>query len=214
MSDAFKDSLNKDVDKYLFGLLPPRDAVLVRMEAHAVENGFPFIGALVGELLELLAKTVQARRVFELGSGFGFSALHFARALPDTGKVICTDGDPHNARLAAGFFRDAGLEHKLGFHVGDAVSILQQTDGPFDIILMDIDKEGYPDAFRAAWPRVRTGGLFIADNLLWQGRVLGDDDAPSTRGVREFTSLLYATPDAQTSILPLRDGVSVTLKTA
>jgi len=79
---------------------------------------------------------------------------------------------------------------------------------------MDIDKHEYPDGFRAAWPKIRTGGLFIADNLLWHGKVWSDDESASTRGVRELARLLYAAKNAQTTIIPIRDGVSVTLKTA
>ena len=213
-SGYFKDSLNEQIDRYLLNCLPPRDPLLWRMEEYAVARGFPFIGPLVGELLEILARSINAQRVFEMGSGFGFSAMHFARVLPEGGKVYCTDGDPENEKQARQFFHDAGLTHKLEFHVGDAGEILDRTTGTFDIILMDIDKEQYPSGFRRAWPRLRVGGLFIADNLLWHGRVLTDDDQPTTRGVQELTSLLFATPGARTTILPLRDGVSITLKTA
>jgi predicted O-methyltransferase YrrM len=206
--------MKDEVSPYLLSLLPERDELLQKMERYARERGFPFIGPLVGEMLSILAKSIQARSVFELGSGFGFSAVHFARALPSDGKVICTDGSEENAKKAHEFFREGGLLDKIEFCVGDAVESLAKYPGPFDIVLMDIDKEGYPDGFRAAWPKLRAGGLFIADNLLWDGLVMTDDDKPSTRGIREFTRLLYSTPNAQTTILPLRDGVSVTLKTA
>lgn len=213
MGDYFDNSLNKQVDTYLLSLLPERDPVLQKMEQHALTRGFPFIGPLVGPVLSLLAKSIHARSVFELGSGFGFSAVHFARALPSDGKVICTDGDAENATVARQFFIEAGVSDRVEFRVGDAVSILKEYPGPFDIILMDIDKHGYPDGFRAAWPKLRVGGLFIADNLLWHGKVWSDDPSPTTQGVRELTKLLYSTKNAQTVILPLRDGVSVTLKT-
>ena len=212
MGDYFRDSVVKQVDEYLLSLLPERDPVLQKMERYALERNFPFIGPLVGPLLSLLAKSVQAKTVFELGSGFGFSAVHFARALPADGKVICTDGDPDNARAAKEFFREAGVANRVEFRVGDAVTVLNEYAGPFDIILMDIDKEGYPDGFRAAWPKLRVGGLLITDNLLWHGRVWSDDDQPSTRGIREYTRLIYATANAKSVILPLRDGVAVTLK--
>ena len=214
MNDYLQNSISKQTDQYLLSLLPERDPVLQKMEEYALERKFPFIGPLVGQLLSLLAKSIHAKRVFELGSGFGFSAVHFARALPMDGKVICTDGDPENARAAQRFFAEAGLSDRIEFRVGDAVSVLSEYQGPFDIVLMDIDKEGYPEGFRAAWPKVRVGGLFIADNLLWHGKVWSDDHAASTEGVRELTRLLYSTKNAQTTILPLRDGVAVTLKTS
>lgn len=117
--------------------------------------------------------------------------------------------------MAKLFFSEAKLTHKTEFLIGDAVESMSKFNGPFDIILMDIDKHGYPDGFRHAWPKLRTGGLFITDNMLWHGAVLSSEDqSPDTNGIRELTKLLYSTPHAQTTILPLRDGVSVTLKTA
>ena len=213
MDDILKESLNREIDRYLFDLLPPPDPVLAQMEKLALERGFPFIGLLVGNLLRLLTRAIGARRVFEFGSGFGYSAMHFARALPDDGMVVCTDGNSKNALTAEEFFRQAGLLHKLEFHVGDALEEMDKTKGLFDIMLMDVDKEQYPETFLKAWPRLRIGGLFVADNMLWHGRVLTDDDALSTRGIRELTRLLYSTPGATTTLIPLRDGVSVTLKT-
>ena len=213
MDGYLDESFHRETDRYLLSLLSPPDGVMARMEQYALSNHFPFIGPLAGNLLGILARTIEARRVFELGSGFGYSAIQFARNMPPDGKVICTDGDDENRMRAEKFFEEAGLTSKLEFHSGDAVTILNRFDGPFDIILMDIDKEGYPDGFRAAWPKLRIGGLFIADNLLWHGTVLSEDDQPSTRGIREFTKLIYTTPGAMTSVLPLRDGVSVTVKT-
>jgi predicted O-methyltransferase YrrM len=214
VGDYFDNSVSKTVDAYLLSLLPERDPVLQKMEEYALDRKFPFIGPLVGQLLSILTTSIHAKRIFELGSGFGFSAVHFARGLPAEGKVICTDGDPENAKAAQRFFAEAGLSDRIDFRVGDAVSVLSEYDGPFDIILMDIDKEGYPEGFRAAWPKLRVGGLFISDNMLWHGRVWSDDHAASTEGVRELTRLLYSTKNARTTILPLRDGVAVTLKTS
>ena len=214
MADVLDESIHREVDCYLLDLLPAPDPVLARMEKLALEREFPFIGPLVGHLLQLLTRAVGARRVLELGSGFGYSAMHFARALPEEGLVICTDGDSKNALAAEEFFREAGMLSKLEFHVGDALTEMDKTSGLFDVMLMDLDKESYPEGFQRVWPRLRVGGLFIADNLLWHGRVLTDDNQPSTRGVREFTRLIHQTPGAHTSIFPLRDGVSVTLKTA
>jgi predicted O-methyltransferase YrrM len=213
MADLLDESIHREVDCYLLNLLPAPDPVLARMEKLALERNFPFIGPLVGHLLELFTRAVGAKRVLELGSGFGYSAMHFARALPEDGLVVCTDGDSKNALAAEEFFREAGLLSKLEFHVGDALTEMDKTSGLFDVILMDVDKEGYPECFQRAWPRLRVGGLFIADNLMWDGRVLTGDDQPSTRGVREFTRLIHDIPGAHTCILPLRDGVSVTLKT-
>ncbi|MBU1707329.1 O-methyltransferase [bacterium] len=208
----FKNSAFSHVDKYLLSVMPDRDAVLMEMEALALDRGFPFIGPLVGEFLGILARAIKAKTCFELGSGYGFSTLHLARAMPPDGKVICTDDMEENARLAKQFFKQAGQSSKLEFRIGDALAILKEYKGPFDIILMDISKEDYPRGFEEAWPKLAVGGLFIADNLLRYGRVWEDNNEPATVGIRRFTEMLYNQPDAQTSILPLRDGVSVTMK--
>jgi caffeoyl-CoA O-methyltransferase len=212
LADDFMYSYSEQVDRYLTSVLPARDAVLTAMETHAIEAGFPHIGPLVGPFLQMLARAIGAKRIFEMGSGFGFSAVHFARAIPVDGRIVCTDGDADNARVAREYFAKAGVESQIEFRVGDAVSILAEYPGPFDIILMDIDKEGYPDGFRAAWPKVRPGGLFIADNMLWHGEVMIDSTKPTTLAIRELTRLLYAMPDALTTIVPLRDGVAVAMK--
>jgi predicted O-methyltransferase YrrM len=208
----FNNSAFPRVDEYLMKALPKRDSVLMEMEAYSLDQGFPFIGPLVGEFLGILARSIQAKTCFELGSGFGFSALHLARALPPDGKVVCTDGEKDNADLAKKFFKKAGQLSKLDFRVGDALTILKEYPGPFDIMLMDIEKKDYPHAFQEAWPKLAVGGLFIADNLLRDGRVWKKNREAATIGVRRFTKMLYALPNAKTTILPLRDGVSVTVK--
>ena len=207
-----KYSALPQVDEYLLKILPEREAVLMEMEALAIERGFAFIGPLVGEYLGLMASAIGAKTCFELGSGFGFSALHLARALPEGGKVICTDDMKENAELAKKFFTKAGQISKLEFRIGDALEIFNEYPGPFDIVLIDIHKEDYPRALEEAWPKIAPGGCFIADNLLWKGRVWEDNHEPSTVAIRRFTEMLYELPDAKTSILPLRDGVSLTMK--
>ena len=96
--------------------------------------------------------------------------------------------------------------------IGDALEIIDQTTGSFDIIYNDIDKDGYPQAFRKAIPRLHPGGLFITDNMLWLGRVVTDDDYPTTLGVKPLTRLLYNSTEVCTTIIPLPDGISVAVK--
>ena len=124
------------------------EPVLLEMEAEAVRRGFPIVGRNVGVTLEVLARSVGARRVMELGSGFGYSAYWFARAVGPGGEVHCTDGDPANAEAGASFLARAGLGDRVTYHVGDAVEQLSLLDGPFDVVFCDIDKTGYPDAWR------------------------------------------------------------------
>ncbi len=171
------------------------------------------MGPLVGRLLELCARAVRARRILELGSGFGYSALWLARGLEPDGTLLCVDGSAENAARAAEVFRRAGIAEKVRYEVDDALALLDRTAGPFDLIFNDIDKEQYPAALPKLLPRLRQGGLLLTDNLLWYGRVATEEPAaPSTRAVREYTRLLYASPELLTVILPLRDGVGVSLR--
>ena len=182
------------------------------MEARADRADFPIVGPLVGRLLWILARAIGARRVFEMGSGFGYSGLWFARALPRGGRVTLTDTSPERSRQARRYFQRARQADKMVFLVGDAMELVSQADGLFDLIFLDADKARYPLALRAALPKLRRGGVFIADNVLWFGRVLNRRPNAETSGILEFTRLIQTDQRLATSILPIRDGVSVSLK--
>ena len=191
------------------------EPLLAEMEALADQRGFPIVGRVVGSTLELLARSVGAGRVFELGSGFGFSAYWFSRAVSGAasgGQVFLTDTDAGNARQAEDFLTRAGLWGPCRFLVGDALAGLASTEGEFDVIYNDIDKEGYPAAWQAARSRVRVGGLYLCDNVLWSGKVATGNDEPSTRAIREHNQAIFADPDFTASIVPTRDGVLVALR--
>src|SRR5215212_8731667 len=166
------------VESYLTDLAKTEheDPVLVEMEARAAENRFPIVGRATGRFLELAARAVGARRVMELGSGYGYSAYWFARAVGEDGAVVCTDGDPENAKLAEGYLRTAGVWDRVRYRVGDALEGFAAEDGEFDVVYCDVDKLGYPDCWRAARDRVRVGGLYLCDNVIWSGHVATDTD--------------------------------------
>lgn len=217
------DILHPSINEYLLDIIPERDAVLTEMEAYARERRFPIIGPLVGRVLHQLVLLTNPKRVFEMGSGFGYSAYWMAKALrePDA-RIICTDGSQENAEQAAAYLARGGIAERIDYRVGNALEIIDETEGEFDIIYNDIDKDGYPEAFRKAIPRLRSGGLFITDNMLWMGRVVQDipEGVPeeqqwlheATRGVKELTRLLYSSPDMFTTLIPIRDGISVAVK--
>ncbi len=201
-----------EIERYIEGLFVDPDPVLQEIERLGKVKKFPIVGPQVGRVLYLLAKLAGAKNIFEMGSGFGYSAYWFARALPAGGKVYQTEGSPENSKLARDFFKRAGLEKKAEFLVGDGVKLIDQVKGTFDIIFIDIDKENYPAAFKKAAPRLRKGGLLIADNLLWFGKVLEDTDEPETLGIKEFTRLLFRDSEFFATVLPIRDGVGVGYK--
>lgn len=204
------DIVDPNIDRYLHDLANPSDPVLREMEVVAVEQGFPIVGPQVGTLLHLLARTISAHRVLELGSGFGYSAYWFARAVGPNGQVILTEGSDERARMALEFLRRGGFADRVTIVVGDALEIAERIGGQFDIVFNDIDKDQYPRALERALAVLRPGGLLISDNMLWSGAVL--DSGPreaSTRGVQELTRMLYASPELETILLPIRDGVTV-----
>lgn len=215
MDKYTKESINSSIDQYLLNVLPQRDDLMSRMEQYGLERGFPFVGPLAGNLLAMLASSINAKRIIDLGSGFGFSALHMARVIPEDGVVFCADDNEENRSVALKYFEEAGVAYKIKYHLGDAFDLFDIASTELDLVFCDINKEKYPDAFKLAWPRIRKGGYFVADNMLWHGRVLtSEDQQPSTQGIRELTRLLYSTANARTVIIPIRDGLSVTLKTA
>jgi len=204
--------LEKPVERYLYELLPARDAVLAEMEARARREDIKIVGPVVGRLLALLVGLTGARRIFEMGSAIGYSTIWLARAAGPRGRIHYTDGDPVRARDARAYFRRAGVASRIDMQVGDAVRLLRRTKGPFDIIFCDVDKRQYPAAFRAALPRLKRGGLLITDNVLWSGRVARRASEDSTRAIQQFNRLIYASRKLFPVIVPLRDGVAVCRK--
>ena len=152
--------IQDDVEQYLYELLPERDAVVSEMERYAEEHRVPIIGPAVARLLALLAEVSGAKRIFEMGSAIGYSTIWLARAAGPKGKVHYTDGDPANAQRAREYFRRAGVAKRIDVQVGDALELLKKTTGKFDLIFNDVNKHQYPDAYRAALPKLRRGGFF------------------------------------------------------
>jgi len=204
--------VERHVERYLYGLLPRRDVVLHEMERYAARHDVPIIGPAVGRLLALLVELSGARRIFEMGSAIGYSTIWMARAAGRGGEVFYTDGDPENARRARSYFRRAGVAGRIRVLIGDAAQSLRRTLGRFDLIYIDIDKHQYPAAFRAALPRLHRGGLLVADNTLWYGRVARPARDAYTRGIQQFNRLIYSSRQLFPVIVPLRDGVAICRK--
>ncbi len=188
------------------------DPVLKAMHREAAEKHFPIVGPEVGRLLFQLASVSGAKRIFELGSGFGYSTLWFARAVGEGGNVHHTDGDPENTKKAKAYLGEAGLQDRVTFSTGDAREILQETSGEFDIVFMDIDKHQYPDGYRLFRDRIKMGGLVIVDNLIWSGRVAEGATDPDTAGIQEYLDLMWKDDRFISSLMPVRDGVGISLR--
>ena len=194
-------------------MLPKRDPVLAEMEEYASKNDVPIVGPAVARVLQQLALMIQAKTVFELGSAIGYSTIWWAQAVGDKGRVIYTDGDPKNAERARGYFDRAGVSKRITLHTGDALEVLSEQKQQYDIIFNDVDKEDYPRVLRLVPSRLRKGGLFITDNVLWSGRVAEKNPKqPRTKAILEFNRLLYNSKDFYTTILPIRDGLAVAVR--
>jgi predicted O-methyltransferase YrrM len=214
-----------DYDKtqeYIASLVPPREPEMQKMEKYAEENDFPIIGPACGYFCYQLARMIQARSVFELGSGYGYSTAWFAKAVKETcaeqgrsdgGVVHHTVWEEELSKRAAGYLSRLGSVDVVQFHVGEAVESLRQTEGPFDIIFNDIDKEAYPDSLPVVKEKLRPGALLIIDNMLWHGQTLDPHDhEDSTEAIRRFTRDITTDPDWIVSLVPMRDGMIVAYK--
>jgi caffeoyl-CoA O-methyltransferase len=201
---------------YIDSLVPPRPPEMQSMEAYAEEIDFPIVGPACGYLCYQLARMIGAKRIFELGSGFGYSTAWFAKAVAENGggEVYHVVWDENLSQQARKYLAALGYGEIIHYHVGEAVKILQETPGPFDLIFNDINKEAYPDSLPVIAGKLRPGGVLIVDNMLWHGRIFDTTDkTPATAAIRRLTEMLTSGPDWITSLVPVRDGVMVAFKT-
>ena len=201
-----------EVEDYLYEMVPPRDEVLTEMEADASKNNVPIVGPAVARLLYQLAMISGAKKIFEMGSAIGYSTIWWARAVGEGGRVIYTDGDSKTADKARRYFDRARVSQRITIRVGDALEFLSEEKEQYDIIFNDVDKTDYPRVFRLALPRLKSGGLFITDNVLWSGKLRKPNPDAQTKAIIEFNQMISQSPELFTTILPLRDGVAVCVK--
>lgn len=210
MSD-FKTQLGD----YLDGLVPARPRTLQQMEAYAAEHNFPIVGPASGQFCYFIAKLMRARRVFELGSGYGYSTAWFARAVQENGggEVHHVVWDDKLSQMAQQHLSDLGYANLVHYHVSEAVQKLRETEGPFDIIFNDIDKQAYPNAVPVIAEKLRPGGVLIVDNTIWSGRVWDSTNQEvSTQAIRRFNNLITTDPNWIATLVPIRDGLMVAQK--
>ncbi len=205
--------MSDGVEEYVSRLFAAEDELLVSLREEADRTGLPpiSVSADTGRLLQVLLTSIGARRVLEVGTLGGYSAIWMARALPANGALLTIEIDPVHAAFAGRYVRRAGLDHLVEIRVGRALDILPSLDGErFDAIFLDADKEPLPTYFDWGLRLVRRGGLIIADNALWGGKVLDDrvtDDA--TQGVRELNRRMATDPRVLGILVPTHDGVAI-----
>jgi predicted O-methyltransferase YrrM len=208
------DIVDPLIDEYLARLAGSPDPVEGEMRRYADEReGFPIVGPVIGQLLSQLALLARARRIFEVGSGFGYSAFWFARVLEPGAAVTLTDFDRENLDRARAWLGKAGLLDRCRFEpAGDGLEALARAEGGLDIVFLDSAKADYPRALAVALPKLRAGGLVLADNVLWGGAVARGEADAATAGLREYIRLIFGSEGLVSTVVPLRDGLAITMK--
>lgn len=201
------------IDDYLYRMAAPRDPLLERMEEYADTNNVPIIGPLVGRLIYNLAKMSQSKKILEIGTAIGYSGIWLGRAIaPVKGILTTIDMNPERVKIARGNIAEAGLERSVKVIQGSALEVLPTLKYEYDMVFLDSDKDVYPDAFKMSIPLLKKGGLFVADNALWGGDVAKGGKSKDTQSMIKFNRLVAGSLGLSTVILPLRDGVLVSLK--
>jgi len=212
MKDRADAILRPEQAEYLDLLLPPSDPLLAEMEQVAGERQIPISDPEVGRLLELLARSCGARRMLEIGTAIGYGALCLARGAPDA-TVISLDRDPEVQAEARSWLERGGVADRVELHCGEALEMLPSLVGPFELAYVDGDKLQLRRFLDLLLPKLAVGGLVVIDNLLWKGRVAGDDMDDETEAIRAFNGYLMMHPQLRAVVLPLGDGVGLATKT-
>ena len=209
------DILSPQLTEFLENLVPPRPPELKKMEAYAEERDFPIIGPICGHLCYQIARTLGAKRIFEMGSGFGYSTAWFARAVQENGgsEVCHVVWDEELSNKARVHLKALGYENMVKYVIGEAIQTLHAASGTFDLIFMDIDKQDYVKAVPVIYDKLRVNGILIIDNILWSGRIFDENDqSPATNAIREITGMFTNNDRWLTSVIPVRDGLLVATK--
>ncbi len=203
------------VQQYLIDLVPPREQEMQEMEKYATKTDFPIIGPAAGYVCYQMARMINARSVFEMGSGYGYSTAWFAKAVQENGGGVIHHvvWDEELSKMAALHMKRLGFEDLVQYHKAEAIETLRCIKGPFDLIFNDIEKQEYPASLPLIKEKLRSGGMLIIDNTLWSGRIFDNkDESEATKGVREFTRLITHDPDWIVSLVPVRDGMILAYK--
>lgn len=202
-----------EIEEYLKKISTVPHWVLSEMEEYGRKRNFPIVGPLVGRFLYALIEFGHVHTILECGSGFGYSAAWMALALPENSKITCIEYDAENVGKAKEFLKEMDVIHKVTFMQGDVMEIVPQTKQTYDLIFNDIDKHLYPQVLPLLIERLRTGGIFISDNVLWKGDVAHENpEDEKAQHIQKFNRLLLEQKSLWTSIIPLRDGLSLSIK--
>jgi len=209
--------IKKDILRYVEENTSPESPLLqkIRRETH-LQSAHPQMlsGPIQGKLLELISKIISPRFILEVGTFTGYSAICLAAGLREDGKLHTIDINPEMSAWAESYFREAGMADKIVVHTGDALDIITGLEITFDLVFLDAAKESYLDYYHISFEKVNAGGIIIADNVLWDGKVLlekGRRDR-ETDGIVRFNECIKDDDRVEQVMLPVRDGLSVIRK--
>ncbi|HET7323289.1 MAG TPA: O-methyltransferase [Halococcus sp.] len=216
------EMVSETVNRLLRLATPEMDDVLEEMETYARESGFPTVGPEVGAFYRLCARLVDAKSVFEFGSGYGYSAYWVAPVLPSDGCVVLTEHDSDELDMAREYLSRGGYADRAVFEEGDALEIIEHYDGPFDLVLVDNENDQYVETFETVRDKVPSGGMVFADNVITASgqftpedllAVLDDEEGTAyTRGIADYYRRVRNDPEFETVLLPIGEGVLVSTR--
>ncbi len=207
----------KEIDKYILNHIDAEDEILKELdrETHLNVLGARMIsGHLQGQVLTMLSKMIQPECILEIGTFTGYSAICLAKGLRERGKLITIEIDDELENIAKKYFVKTGVQHQIVQRIGPALEIIPNLNETFDLVFIDAHKTEYPAYYEAVFDKVKTGGIIMADNTLWSGKVVeipAEDDL-QTLGIIEFNNIIKNDKRVEKVILPLRDGMTVIRK--
>ena len=204
--------IHRDQAEYLDQLLTQSDPLLAEMEAYAAEHRVPIADREVARFLEITARTTGARKALEIGMAIGYSVVHLVRGMGQDGLLVTIEPSEEMIERATRYLERAGLLDRVRIERGKALEVMPNLDETFDLLFIDALKEEYSQYLDLGLPRLRTGGVVIVDNLLWGGKVAGDDDETSTVALREFNPYFINHPQLLAEVLSVGDGLGYAVK--
>lgn len=204
--------IQREQAEYLDQLLPASDPLVTEMEAYAAEHRVPIADREVARFLEITARATGARKALEIGMAIGYSVVHLARGMGKQGLVVTIEPSEEMIRAASGYLERAGLLSRVRIERGKALDVMPNIDETFDLLFIDAVKEEYSQYLDLGLPRLRAGGVVIVDNLLWGGKVAGDDNETSTVALRKFNQYFSNHPQLRAEVLSVGDGLGYAVK--
>jgi len=204
--------VDEAIDAYIDQLAARGDEALRIVERQGREERWPIVGPAEGSLLHILARSIRAKRILELGAAIGYSGTWLARALPSDGELVTVEWNPETAAIARKNFERTGVAKRVRIEIGSALDVVPRLRGRFDLIFNDIDKQHYGAVLPLCLEKLRVGGLLLTDNVLWSGTVTAARRTKEAQVIHEYNESLAKDPRMLPVIVPLRDGVSIALK--